>query len=47
MNIDHLLVTYRAPTLALSENGCPRLCLYREGTMEEYESSVAVQPAVQ
>ena len=40
MNIDHLLVTYCAPTLARLKMGA-LLCLHREGTTEEYETSVA------
>lgn len=40
MNIDHLLVTYCAPTLARLKMGA-LLCLHREGTMEEYESIAA------
>ena len=40
MNIDHLLVTYCAPTLARLKMGA-LLCLHREGTMEEYEAIAA------
>ena len=40
MNIDQLLITYCAPTLARLKMGA-LLCLHRAGTKEQYEASVA------